>query len=496
MQAESKNQRVLIAEDEPEIRSYFEMVLRCQGYSVDTAQDGNEVMAYLRDQHAIEQLDVILLDAVMPFKDGLTTLREIRSMTKDLPVIMVSAASAPKHVLEAMRNGATDFLGKPVNHEDLKRAVANAIGERPPRDLELKIAAPQDGPKQPFFGSNPEMCEIRRLASRIGSSEAPVLIQGETGAGKEVLARYLHALSSRASQPFVKLNCAALPSELVESELFGYEKGAFTGAFQKKPGMLELADGGTILFDEIGDMDFKLQAKLLQVLQDSEFRRVGGSGTIQVNVRVMAATHANLEAGIAKKSFREDLYYRLNVINLRLPPLRERKEDIEAMAELFLEKHTPAGKPALVMNAAFRELLLAHSWPGNVRELENVMRKLLVLGDQNIVAAELRHRALRISSGNAIAMSLDQQDVVAAAAPILEQVTRAKERAESEAIVAALNASHWNRKQAAVLLKVDYKALLYKMKKLGLEGKVVSISTKPAACASPDTGLFAGTGRG
>jgi two-component system response regulator AtoC len=340
------------------------------------------------------------------------------------------------------------------------------------------------------------MCEIRRLAGRIGSSEAPVLIQGETGAGKEVLARYLHALSPRANQPFVKLNCAALPSELVESELFGYEKGAFTGAFQKKAGMLELADGGTILFDEIGDMDFKLQAKLLQVLQDSEFRRVGGSGTIQVNVRVMAATHANLEAGIAKKSFREDLYYRLNVINLRLPPLRERKVDIEAMAELFLEKHTPAGKPVPVMNAAFRELLLAHSWPGNVRELENVMRKLLVLGDQNIVAAELRHRALRISSGNATAMSLDQQGVVAAAAPILEQVTRAKERAESEAIVAALNATHWNRKQAAVLLKIDYKALLYKMKKLGLEGKVVSISTKPAACAGPDTGLFAGTGRG
>jgi len=273
---------------------------------------------------------------------------------------------------------------------------------------------------------------------------------------------------------FLKLNCAALPSELVESELFGYERGAFTGAFQKKIGMFEAADGGTILLDEIGDMDVRLQAKLLQVLQDREFQRIGGKDVIKVDVRVMAATHRDLEKAMMERSFREDLYYRLNVINLVLPPLRERKEDIIQLAEYLLRKHAVAGK-GVSITAELKHELLGYHWPGNVRELENVMRKLIVLRDPGLIARELRGRTNRkvtqvptISTSNTVESS---EAVLAGAepVPILEQVTKAKQQAEIEAILSALHSTRWNRKQAAVLLKIDYKALLYKMKKLGVE---------------------------
>ena len=219
------------------------------------------------------------------------------------------------------------------------------------------------------------------MAPSIGRSRAPVLIQGETGVGKEVLARQLHAYSPRAKRRMLKLNCAALPSELVESELFGYERGAFTGAFQKKPGMFELADGGTILLDEIGDMDFKLQAKLLQVLQDSEFQRLGGKDTIRVDVRVIAATHCDLEKRIADDRFREDLYYRLNVVSLSVPPLRERKDDIIALADFFIRKHAEPGTAIAKIPPRLQELFLEYHWPGNVRELENLVRRFLIFPD-------------------------------------------------------------------------------------------------------------------
>src|SRR5208282_2143438 len=230
------------------------------------------------------------------------------------------------------------------------------------------------------------------LIGHVGWSEASVLIQGETGTGKEVLARELHANSPRAGNIFLKLNCAALPSELVESELFGYERGAFTGAFQKKIGMFEAADGGTILLDEIGDMDVRLQAKLLQVLQDREFQRIGGKEVIRVDVRVMAATHRDLEKAIVDRSFREDLYYRLNVINLQVPPLRERREDIFPLAERLLTKHS-SGKGVTITHE-LKNALMAYGWPGNVRELENVIRKLVVLRDGGLIARELQSKAV------------------------------------------------------------------------------------------------------
>jgi two-component system response regulator AtoC len=314
------------------------------------------------------------------------------------------------------------------------------------------------------------MRELESLLAQVGWSEAPVLIQGETGSGKEVIARRLHACSPRAAKPFLKLNCAALPSDLVESELFGYERGAFTGAFQRKPGMFEMADGGAILLDEIGDMDVRLQAKLLQVLQDQEFRRIGGSETIHVDVRIMAATHRDLERAMAAGSFRDDLFYRLNVIALHVPPVRERPEDIMPLAEYFVTRYATAGGAA-PFTPDLQQAMTAYLWPGNVRELENFVRKLLILRAPASLARELFSKSERALVAARAGGGRQPAEEAGESTPVLEQVIKAKRQAETDAILAALATTRWNRKQAAALLRIDYKALLYKMKKLGVDDR-------------------------
>lgn len=485
--SQSTQHRVLITEDESEVRSYLQMALKCQGYKVETAQDGAEAIEIL--QESAEPISAVLLDIMMPRKDGLETLKEIRRFDLNIPVIMVSGASSPLNVVEAMKSGATDFIGKPVSHEDLRKVLSKALERRavPEPEPETEpVTLPSRG--QVFFGSHPYMKEVQALLSQIGWSEAPVLIMGETGTGKEVLARALHACSPRAKKPFLKLNCAALPSELVESELFGYERGAFTGAFQRKLGMFEMAEGGTIMLDEIGDMDIKLQAKLLQVLQDLEFQRLGGKETVKVDVRVIAATHRDLEKAIAQNMFREDLYYRLNIITVNVPALRERCEDIVPLAEFFLKKHAPVDTTPPAITESLRQALLGHQWRGNIRELENLMRRFLILRDAEAIARELRNRAARKAAPTALnpeaideaAGSTDSEMSTA----ILKQVSMAKENAERAAILAALESTHWNRKKAAVLLKIDYKALLYKMKKLGIVDKMVMMPQADASAAA------------
>ena len=280
----------------------------------------------------------------------------------------------------------------------------------------------------------------------------------------------MHAQSVGTGKPFLKLNCAALPPELVESELFGHEKGAFTGAYQRKPGMFELADGGTILLDEIGDMDFKLQAKLLQVLQDHEFRRIGGKQVIRVNVRIIAATHCDLEEAIAAKRFRADLYYRLNVVSLRVPALRERSDEIIPIAELLIKKHLPQDS-AVGLPPELQRAFLKYSWPGNIRELENVIRRFIVLRESESIIRELVKSDLAAQKeirhiGSHLHGFPEPAD---AAGSVLERVNEAKKDAERQAIIEAMNSSRWNRKKAAAALGSDYKALLYKMKKLGID---------------------------
>jgi len=480
MQTFKNGRTILVGEDELEVRGYLETALKCFGYSVELAQDGDEVLSCLNSSRS--RISAVLLDIMMPNRDGIDTLREIRRIDRSLPVIIVSGASSPFNVVTAMKSGATDFLCKPVAHEDLRTAVTRALGAKGAEYISpTRSTAPVT---KSFLGENPQMKELLSLVGQIGWSEAPVLIQGETGSGKEVIARELHAQSPRANKAFLKLNCAALPSELVESELFGYERGAFTGALQKKPGMFEMADGGTILLDEIGDMDVRLQAKLLQVLQDHEFQRIGGKETVKVDVRVMAATHRDLEKAILERTFREDLYYRLNVITLHVPALRERKDDLVALAEFLMKKHAQ-GAPSPTITLELKHAMMTYDWPGNVRELENFVRKLMILQDSGLLARELLTKAARKSlmSNCAAEFRVHATAEAGGGSPILDRVTKAKQQAETDTILAALNSTRWNRKQAAALLKIDYKALLYKMKKLGVEDRPVPIAASPEAPA-------------
>ena len=504
MTATNDGHTILLGEDDLEVRGYLETALKCQGYSVEIAQDGDEVLSSLRS--SAFRISAVILDVVLPRKDGIEALKEIRRFDLVTPVILIDGAASKCDVEQAMKNGASDFLGKPVNPEDLRRALKMALANRvsAPKAADHSASRPAS---QVFFGTSPQMRDLQQVIGPIGESDAPVLILGETGVGKEVLAREMHASSPRAKKSILKLNCAALPSELVESELFGYERGAFTGAFQKKLGMFELADGATILLDEIGDMDVRLQAKLLQVLQDQQFQRLGGKDTIRVDVRVIAATHRDLKKAIAENAFREDLYYRLNVINVRVPPLRERREDIIPMAEFLIRKHTPPGTSPVQLPPSLQQAFLGYPWPGNVRELENAIRKFIVLRDARTMERELNDQSReeppsesprRVGTAPAVVRAPSSPpvaDLVAdssGSVPILEQLAEAKRQADRNTILAALKSANWNRRQAAAALHVDYKALLYKMKRLSIKKEKVSPSARhdeapsaPTSAASP-----------
>ena len=508
MTAANDGHTILLGEDDLEVRGYLETALKCQGYSVEIAQDGDEVLSSL--QSSPVPISAVILDVILPRKDGIEALKDIRRFDPVTPVILIDGSASKSDIAQAMKNGASDLLAKPVNPEDLRRALKTALANR----VSLAPHAADQGAKrtapQVFFGTSPQMRELQQVIGPIGWSDAPVLILGETGAGKEVLAREVHASSPRAKKSILKLNCAALPSELVESELFGYERGAFTGAFQKKQGMFELADGATILLDEIGDMDIRLQAKLLQVLQDQQFQRLGGKETIRVDVRVIAATHRDLKKAIAQNAFREDLYYRLNVISVRVPALRERAEDIIPMAEFLIRKHTPPGTAPVQIPPSLENAFLNYDWPGNVRELENMIRKFLVLRDARALETELNGQsrekpvceATRPRPAELAARPQVRAPAVPPVAeltadpsgpiPVLEQLTAAKREADRATILAALKSTNWNRRQAAAALHIDYKALLYKMKRLSIKKEKASPSARHDDAASAPVAAGAG----
>jgi two-component system response regulator AtoC len=392
---------------------------------------------------------------------------------------MVFSANGAESLLNQLR-GCNDvsIFSRPLADPCTLGSILETITDAgAPRETRLGCDGPADfergksGWQQKLAGrpaANEQLC-AEDFLRRVGRSDVPVLLHGETGAGKEVMARKLWSYSNRVGKPFLKLNCAALPSELIESELFGYEKGAFTGAMVDKPGKFELAQDGTILLDEIGDMDTRLQAKLLQVLQDGEVQPLGSSRIVNVNVRIMAATHRDLQAAIAQGSFREDLYYRVSVINITIPPLRERRDEIITLAEKLLARHVVPGASAPQIPETLRRAILAHSWPGNVRELENVMRRFLVYQDAELLAAEL---------GDPFAPPKLRLAVARTPAPpcsplrtgrvSFDHFAEASRSAESKLLLETLESVRWNRRQAASLLNIDYKALLYKLQKHGI----------------------------
>jgi two-component system response regulator AtoC len=456
---------ILVVDDESEMRKYIEMALHCCGYNVETAEDGEEVLAFLRSGRNIS---AVLLDVMMPSRDGFDILDDIRGVSQDIPVIMLSAAASPNKVIKAMKRGATDFLAKPVSQEDLDRALRRALDRSPTQPVDHGAAIVTPINDLMVYGTNPAMQQLRAMVNKVALSDVPVLIQGETGTGKEVIARQIHMRSPRAPKPFIKLNCAAVPADLLESELFGYEKGAFTGAYQRRAGIFEMAEGGTLLLDEIGDLDVRLQAKLLQALQDHEFRRLGGKDNVRVDIRVIAATHRNLKRAIAEGEFRADLYYRLNVLSLYVPAVRNRREDIPALATFLLQRHSNRELAASLLTPQLLDALMEYNWPGNIRELENSLRKLIVLQDPEAMILELRSKAEHTDDPDDEELKPESRRAAAATPPErrLNEMSLAEQRST---IQAALDATRWNRKQAAANLSIDYKALLYKMRKLQMD---------------------------
>jgi len=404
---------VLIVEDDEPAAELVRMFLQSQGHRVEVVRSGRAALARL----AVAPLpDVVLLDMVMPEMSGIETLRRYRAAGGSVPVIMVSGLDEPQAVVGAMRAGANDWVTKPLNSEDLLERLDRVVEQNPVRASTSTSVLTQVGVPARALGVSAAMRRIESLLDRVADADVPILITGESGVGKDVVARELHARSNRRERVFVKINCAALPENLLESELFGYERGAFTGAQRAKPGQFELADGGTLFLDEIGEMPAPLQAKLLQALQDGEFYRVGGQKKVRVDVRVIVATNVNLEKAIADGRFREDLYYRLNVVQVRVPPLRERREDIPTLLQTFIERYgrrygrTGADVPAEVV-----QRFLAYDWPGNVRELENLVRRLMVLRDPSYVYAEMRPGKAPIDMASEIAPS--PHPIVAPAPP-------------------------------------------------------------------------------
>ncbi len=463
--------RVLVIDDDPGVRDYLEALVSRQGYQVSAMSGGEEALKRLDEIRP----DLVTLDVVLPGMDGLETLRQLKQRLPEVPVVMLSGHGQARTIVEARRLGASDFLRKPFEVEELELAFQKALEKRALRAEveELRGRARSETELLLLDAGNPRMKEIREIIEQVADTDITVLIRGESGTGKEVVARTLFQLSSRRERPFVKVNCAALPSELLESELFGFEKGAFTGAQKRKLGKFEYANHGTIFLDEIGEMSPALQAKLLQVLQDGEFSRLGGESDIKVDTRVIAATNRNLEKAVQEGSFREDLFYRLNVVTVDLPPLRERRDAVPLLVDFFLHKYNEQYRKSLkALSPETMELLLRHSWPGNVRELENLVKRMVVLGSDQSVAQELAARVgtRRDEAGGGpfdlAALGVDFNNGNGVDLKAVSK--RASQMAEKRVIERVLHQTRWNRKEAAERLQISYKALLYKMKEAGL----------------------------
>lgn len=454
-------EKILVVEDKESMAQMLRETLELDGYEVVIAKDGAEGIRIIREN----KVDLVLTDLRLPKKDGIEVLKASKDETALIPVIVMTAFGSVETAVNAMKLGAYDFITKPLDTDHLRLLIERSLRNRrlATENLLLKDALSQRIGMPKIIGKSPNMLSVAENIRKVAPTKSTVLLLGESGTGKELFARAIHELSQRKEEPFVTINCAAIPRELLESELFGYEKGAFTGAGDKKLGKFELANKGTIFLDEIGEMDIVLQSKVLRALQEGEIERVGGAKPIKVDIRIIAASNKNLEASVADKTFREDLYYRLSVFPLIIPPLRERREDIPALVEHFIAKFSlEMNIPKKNISQDAIDLLMSYSWKGNVRELENVIERALILCDGDTIA----EKELRLSPSGYADSGLETIPLDGS----LDDAAKAALRiAESKRIKKALEDTGGNKSRAAEILKVSYKTLLTKIKDYRIE---------------------------
>jgi len=460
---------ILVVDDEPSMLQYTRTLLEMEHYMVETVGSGEEAVRRLESK---PNIDLILLDMAMPRMDGLQTIQECKKLRPEQRIVVCSCVSDTGTVVQAIKLGALDYMTKPFYKAELDAIVKRSLA------ADQRTASTSDVSRPPasdaeehfenlendlfFLAASPAMKQIRAQISLVAKVDVPVLLLGESGVGKEILARLIHKLSNRSRNSLVKVNCAALPAELLESELFGYEPGAFTGATRPKPGKFELCNKGTILLDEIGEMSPILQAKLLHVLQDGQFSRLGSRSTIAADFRVLAATNVDVHKAIAEKTFREDLYYRLNAFTVSIPPLRDRREEIPLLFKHFMNQFAQKyAHPCLGYSEKLINACLQYRWPGNLRELGNFVKRYMVLQDESLAISELESKTKGQGFMGGVG---DAANGNGADFGLKSLVRNLKDKTELKAIEEALIATNWNRKLAAARLNISYKALLYKIK--------------------------------
>jgi two-component system NtrC family response regulator len=462
-----EKRKVLVVEDDEAQRGLLTGFLARQGFEAPSASTGAEALMRLKQ----EPCDLVLLDFRLPDMDGLQVLSRLRKIQPEVPVIFITAFGTIEVAVKAMKAGASDFLTKPI---DLDLLLLRMEGIRERADLARENQGLRERLAERYRPSNiicgsPQMEEVLGIVSRVAQSSSTVLIRGESGTGKELIASAIHYASPRHGRPFIKVSCSALPETLLEGELFGHEKGAFTGALQRRIGRLEAADGGTLFLDEIGDVPLPIQAKLLRFLQEREFERLGSNTPIEVDVRTIAATHRDLEAAVREEAFRQDLYYRLQVIPIFLPPLRERREDIPPLIDHFLRKYSERdGKEIGGISPEARHFLLTYDYPGNVRELENIVERAVVLSRRAIIGLEDLPLSLRDGKAPGSTSGSTATSGSPSEKPGLPGVVL---NLEKDLILQALQANGGNQSAAARSLGISERVLRYKMRKYGLKGR-------------------------
>jgi DNA-binding NtrC family response regulator len=455
--------RILIADDEDGIRFLLRELLTKEGYQVEESKDGEEAVAKVRQN----DFDLAILDIKMPKLDGIEVLKQVKKSNPNLIVLMITAHGTQRIAINAIREGAYDYFSKPFDVDELRIVIRRGLEKRRLLDQlhNLQDALSQEYQFDRIIGGSSEMQEVYCLIRKVITNDVTVLIQGESGTGKELVAQAIHYHSYRKNNPFVKINCVAIPETLLESEMFGHEKGSFTGALTQKIGKFEQAEGGTLFLDEIGDMPLSLQAKLLRVLQEREFERVGGTKTVKIDIRIIASTNKDLLKAVEEKTFREDLYFRINVLPIYLPPLRQRTDDIPLLIDHFINYYNAKlQKNIQGLSKEVMDMLMRYGWPGNIREMENMIQRAMILSPSNIISAD------SIPSGlKSLSEFGDDHDLMEDfSIPLTKKLQTIEDRIEKRLILAALAKASYKRQESADLLGISRKSLHNKMLKYNL----------------------------